>query len=56
MTPVWNNKTRVIRPFCVHSLAEKWGQSLSQFFSDGHGNAYVFSRIAAPLLTHTVMQ
>lgn len=50
MTPVQKNKARIIQPLCVHSLAEKWGQPLSEHFSSGHGNACVFSRIVVPLL------
>lgn len=56
MTPVQKNKTRIIWPLCVDSLAEKRGHSLSEFFSNGHGNAYVFSRGAALLLAHGVME
>lgn len=56
MTPVQKNKTRIIQPLCVHSLAEKWDQPLSECFSSGHGNASVFSRIAVLLLTHGVME
>lgn len=56
MTPVQKNSARIIQLLCVHSLAEKWGQPLSERFSSGHGNAYVFSRIAVPLLTHGVKE
>lgn len=56
MTPVQKNKTQIMQPLCVHSLAEKWGQSLSEFLSTGHGNACVFSRLATLLLTHGVME
>lgn len=56
MTPVQENKTRIIWPLCVLSVAEKWGQPLSGCFSNGHGNAYVLSRIAVPLLTHGVTE
>lgn len=31
MTPVQKNKTRIIQPLCVHSLAEEWGQPLSEW-------------------------
>lgn len=46
----------IIQPLYVHSLTEKWGQSLSEFSSNGHGNACVFSRGATLLLTHGVME